>query len=528
MELRTTQPGSKLILDYLKNLANKNKVNVSIQFTNTGVKSTIDLINMINELYLFTLDKNNPNVKDHKLLFEFITARWNPDFKFYFELGETNIVLKDVSAQKISLSSWKKLDISNQNTNIKSEEFTDAYTSGVYCFTHLPTGKIGIGSSISCAARLRDHISSFNGHRTRTFLHDWVNKNGGIKSLSWTPIITYPNIYQEWYKRYPSSILSIGGINLLRAFALYPSRVFEQGLIDHYNPFLNNTSIIGFYNFNLEPKDFLRTNLTTYQVWDITLTKLILTSHSIKDLSRKLGIERSTIKTYLNWYLGLNVIIEDITMKVIIREQGKEIRTEKTDTQLSLKQRFPLIKLIGRNLNDLPAGLTFVIDPVTTKNVFQPFNSRFELFKTLFPNKWEKLITDTKKRLTSRFIVDTVATNIGQKMNLNIPGGIKTELGSFLFCCNPNEPFLVNRLPKPLYSVTSEGLCTWYPNNSAVPNMRRDLIRLSRNNLESINGVRYLDESLLLNLFPSLPKGVGFSYQLTSEELTKLTKFLLK
>lgn len=46
------------------------------------------------------------------------------------------------------------------------------------------TGYYGIGSAISCRSRLIDHMNSFNGHRLRSHLHDWIITNGGVSSVN--------------------------------------------------------------------------------------------------------------------------------------------------------------------------------------------------------------------------------------------------------------------------------------------------------------------------------------------------------
>ena len=52
----------------------------------------------------------------------------------------------------------------------KRQKVEDADCSGVYVFLH-KSGKMGIGSAISCRDRLQDHLNSFYGHRPTTFLH---------------------------------------------------------------------------------------------------------------------------------------------------------------------------------------------------------------------------------------------------------------------------------------------------------------------------------------------------------------------
>ena len=83
--------------------------------------------------------------------------------------------------------------------------------------------------------------------------------------------------------------------------------------------------------------------------------------------------------------------MDDVKIRGIIREPGFPLRTEKSSYQLTLSSRYPEIQLIGRNLTDLIPGLTYVIDPVTTNDLFEPFSSRKDAFQFLYPSKWEEI-----------------------------------------------------------------------------------------------------------------------------------------
>ena len=145
-----------------------------------------------------------------------------------------------------------------------------------------------------------------------------------------------------------------GGLNLLRAFSLYNARILEQALIDLYNPYLNDSNIVAFFNFTLSPTDLLKTKINdVYLVWDALTGALIFTANSIKELALKLGVARSTVKNYLNWTEGLEVDLANEKTLCYIRKQGDEIRTNKIASQLSSKDRFPNVELKGRTLYDL-------------------------------------------------------------------------------------------------------------------------------------------------------------------------------
>lgn len=283
---------------------------------------------------------------------------------------------------------------------------------------------------------------------------------------------------------------------------------------------MNDAKIVAFFNFTLSPADFFKKIINyVYLVWDAVTGALIFTASSIKGLALNLGVARSTVTNSLNWTTGLEVNLANVKTLCLIRKQGDKIRLDKVDTQLSYKDRYPKVKLTGRSLYDLNPALTYVIDPVTTNTVYGPFESRLALFKTLYPNKWDKISgSATEKSITRNFI----ANNITSVMNTAVPGGVVSELPNFWYCCNPDQPFKYNKLAKALFTITSSGLCTWYPNNSSINNFSRKMVALHRANSSVYKGVRIMDESIMLNLFPNIPTGEGAVFQLSAAQLTKL------
>ena len=204
----------------------KNKLNIPIKKTAGGIKVTNDIINMIDKLHSissnskfmpaptpsrlpllppslpFGREGGRPRAKGgrggigagDKLLIDFLISRTDIDFNYHMELNPNEIKFT-----------------TEYNMPIRKQIVQDGSESGVYCLKHLQSGQMNIGSSISSLARLRDHIHSFYDHRPGTLLHNWVNCNGGLSSLRWSPIITYKNFYQEWLKLYPFEQLSLGG-----------------------------------------------------------------------------------------------------------------------------------------------------------------------------------------------------------------------------------------------------------------------------------------------------------------------------
>lgn len=319
--------------------------------------------------------------------------------------------------------------------------------------------------------------------------------------------------------------MSIGEYNLIRAISMYPARILEQVLMDYYKPDLNNFKPVSFFNFPLKTNDFFKNNVKDkLQVWEYYSNILIFSSDSIKDLAIKTGVARSTIRNYLNWHEGIDLVINGNKLKVLIREKGSELRYELTEAKKKLNDRYSTVVLSDINLTDLDKGMSYAANPLTKKIVLGPFSSRLDLYKALFPNKWR--ILEAKGLNSSQ--KSMIGERITRYMNWAVPGGIKTEMGSFWYCCNPESPFKYNRKPKPLYSVSTQGLCTWYPNNSSIPNMERHQIHNLRLTNKTFNGIQYIDESILLKLFPDIPRGINATYNLSLEQLLKLKNYLIE
>lgn len=96
-------------------------------------------------------------------------------------------------------------------------------------------------------------MNSFNNHRLRSQLHDWIMINVGVSSVKWAPIITFDNIVQEWYIVNYAYPLSKGGAKLLQGFGQYIPRLLEQCMYSNYKPYLNinNEQLKDIIFFNL-------------------------------------------------------------------------------------------------------------------------------------------------------------------------------------------------------------------------------------------------------------------------------------
>ena len=98
--------------------------------------------------------KRKSKFKGDNLLLEFISNHLKPIIRYNMQLSHNIFV-----------------PIKDYKIPILRHKVENADCSGVYIFVH-KSGKIGIGSALSCRDRLQDHLNSFYGHRITTFLHN--------------------------------------------------------------------------------------------------------------------------------------------------------------------------------------------------------------------------------------------------------------------------------------------------------------------------------------------------------------------
>lgn len=125
------------------------------------------------------------------------------------------------------------------------------YLSGIYGFycNINEENYLGLGSAISCKARLIDHMHSFTGSRTKQYKHKFITEHQGINNLTWSPLITSPNFVHNWNLEPISANMSLGRSKTLRGFAQFSLRVLEQSIMDKYTPSLNPNAQKNIYFF---------------------------------------------------------------------------------------------------------------------------------------------------------------------------------------------------------------------------------------------------------------------------------------
>lgn len=128
-----------------------------------------------------------------------------------------------------------------------------------------------------------------------------------------------------------------------------------------------------------------------------------------------------------------------------------------------------------------------------------------------------------------KFKVDNV---ISKNVNLAVQGahgpGVKTEVGSFWFCCNPDQPLTRSVRPVSLYVVNRSGVVRWYPNISSVIDMHRATVRKFLKNNEFYKDNLYIEESVFNKILPHVLQNVDLStsFTITTKDLNKLITFV--
>jgi hypothetical protein len=132
---------------------------VPIYVTPKGVQAANQLSKMINQLV------NSNKFKGDKELFSYLNSVVQCKYDLHFDI--TSSVIKANSKWTLPTNNQIILNINN---------------SGVYGFFYTAKDNSfhqGIGSTISCKARLTDHLSSFKDHRTLQFMHKFVVNDKG-------------------------------------------------------------------------------------------------------------------------------------------------------------------------------------------------------------------------------------------------------------------------------------------------------------------------------------------------------------
>lgn len=474
-------PGGVVMKRLFYNLVNQLGNDLPIYLTPKGIEAATMLTGMLNTLF------ESNSFKSDAGLYTYLSNSVTNTYKMHFDI--TSPMIKAYCDYTLPLG---------------TKVVPNAYDSGIYgFFLNTQDGgiKVGLGSSISCRARLIDHMASFYGHRTQQFMHKFVMDNGAINNLTWSPLITCDNLVHNWSVNNVGSDMSLGASKVLRGFAQFPLRVLEQGMMDKYSPALNpNTGDVIYFNFSYQQEDFgLPVNSSKqYQAFDSTMTKVLAQSDSYNSLGKLVGLSNVTVRNNIDWHLGVDMFIDGKQVNGYLRETGVPLRTVALDQQVFPKGKIPLVDLSSRTLDDLVPGKLHAISVDTLKD-FGLYDNERHLWTSLNPSAKDKLSLlsgkDSKNYLNNR---------VGRYMNIDRPN--TTELGTFFFCRHPDHLAGFAKVAEALFVVNMvTGACNWFANLSQVSKSNRGGIRrfLIEGTLHN-NTTRYILASDLIRHIPEV------------------------
>jgi len=332
-------------------------------------------------------------------------------------------------------------------------------SSGVYAFTlsGAEQPQHYIGSALSFSSRVKDHMSSFNGRRISSLLHETVNATpGGLSNLSWSPLISCNNIVLDWDSAHSLHELSIGARKTLVGFAQFPIRVLEQAMMDQYKPTLNGLShSVLYFNFSWSQEEFdmAPDSLKIYQALDSNMV-VRSTANSYVQLGKQIGLSNVTVRNKMNWANGTTFTINGELVNGYLSEVGVPMRSDTVLGQLHPKMKNPLYSLGDRSLTSLTPGKLFAITPGTFEE-FGSYDNERHLWTSLNPSlaeHVESLGAQAKGYLNTR---------VGRY--LNTTKITVTEFGSFLFCRHPDFLAGLAQTASPFYVINVlTGLATYY------------------------------------------------------------------
>lgn len=232
----------------------KNEVEINIPW---HVTNNIEEAQLVLNKMFYSLSKNSSlyNYLD-------IECRW------LLEPLKGNFIINEILGE-LSNYIFSKTITYNLNNNIKSENHPRklAGISGCYLFTNVITNQQYIGSSIDLYNRFKSHkinsIRPYRGGNTPLYksveLHTWSN-------FTWTPIYISTNHINTFIKKNQSlkakdlnllnpEMLTDPEIYILRSFTQFEARIYEQSLITHIKPVLNNALFVTFPFLNWREGD---------------------------------------------------------------------------------------------------------------------------------------------------------------------------------------------------------------------------------------------------------------------------------
>lgn len=163
-------PGGQLIHKCLTSLTRDLRKELPLYLTPKGVDATVALTKMLNCLA-------TSHFKNDQVLYTFLSSV-ESEYSVHYSKSRNSIVPNN-----------------SYSLPLKHQKVLSAHDSGIYGF--FLEDKLGLGSAISCRARLTDHMASFNGNRRQHFMHQYVRAKNALPELTLSPLITTPNLVHE-------------------------------------------------------------------------------------------------------------------------------------------------------------------------------------------------------------------------------------------------------------------------------------------------------------------------------------------
>lgn len=394
--------------------------------------------------------------------------------------------------------------------------------AGVYALTHLPTQKMSVGSSIHFQSRTKEHAFGISSSKDKTSFQRHANRNGGLPDVGWSPLVSVQSPISIWTVKNSRLDLSLGGTIILRAVAQLPVRVLEQNIMCHYKPHFNQYSDLVYFNFRFNSGDlYVASSDKVYQVWDSISNKLLLELSSLNSVAKYTNVSIATVRNNLDWHKPLNIEVDGVPIKGIIRVVGNPLRNAPLKRQLPTKGLYPLLELKGRTLYDLKPGYVHIINMGTLEDV-ATYNSQEARCRRLNPSKDFDKLSDAKR-------IKAFHDRLGKFINLAKPNS--NELGTFYYARHPN--WVLGKTPGSYkawgtyYLINlNTGLCHFHTTT-------RSLTPTKSNNIMGTIKTRVPYKDLLVmfsgeftSLFPEALTREGRTYQLDKTMLSKFISYM--
>jgi len=340
--------GSVVLHHFMNILKISDSIIPEIVLTNQGKLAKNTLITMLN-----SLDKESK-------IYEFIQANYK-------------LPISVVTHNKINLEPKFKyslpLNLKKIESKLSNFQLSD---SGLYIFKH-SSGKFAIGSVINFQRRLRDHMSSINGHRIMQKLHSFTKNNGGLNELTWSPLIITPNFYKLFISLYPNYVFTKGEIQIFIALTQFMTRVLEQCYILYYKPELNGNKkrtyniLFSFTKWNPDlllissvyGQDEVTNKYNIYRAIDEN-NIIVASSTSMNGLATILGISLAGLK----YHLGREsfVYAKALAFNVNILKLGEISKGNPKDHYRSKKLIRENLELKNISLYSLDLGYVYIFN----------------------------------------------------------------------------------------------------------------------------------------------------------------------